>query len=146
MKNYTKSEMQEMQKQAIQRVQEMQRRAEQTRQHASKELSSDDQQKKPAAVNKPPAEADGNKPSIKVPDSPKRISLPVEFPENRGRAKYNVAQEPEAANLKSTKIQEKKGLLEIIDQDKALILALILLLSSEGADLQLILALLYIIY
>ncbi|MDR1631016.1 MAG: hypothetical protein LBS36_12525 [Oscillospiraceae bacterium] len=236
MKNYTTIEIQEMQKEAIERVREMQRRSQLTRQQANIDLGETQpaqqrqeparqsmaphqneaqrqpsvqrqtpaqqgsgtqqqrqvapqqrqaapqqrqpqQQKQPAPQQRQPvqpvlsqrqpaqpqkqAESDIR---AKIPDTPRRISLPVEFPENMKLSSRSTAPaEAEAAaagitlrndsapndnieNAENAENAESKGFLDEIDSEKALILALVLLLSGEGADLELILALLYIMY
>lgn len=119
-KDYSYSEMLQMQEQAMKRVQDMQKKARQTAFEAQEELE-------PTSVKEIPKKA--------VPDffeqpkrEPSHISMPVHFKENEP-----VRQEE---NIKLVKTGEESSFLSDIfeDPDKAIILALLLLLRSEGAD------------
>ena len=111
MKNYTATEIQVMQQQAIERVREMQRRSKFTAENTE-------------SVREIPD------PPPRIPDAPKHSSLPLNLPER---------------TRKTQQTEEKTGFPNI-EKDTALILALVLLLSGEGADTELILALLYIMF
>jgi len=130
MKNYTANEMQEMQRQAVERVREMQKRSQLPRKNADesdpeREVRGERQNRQTGGEARETARGESGK---KAPDTPKHIQMPV--------------------NLSSLRPKEgEKGEFSLqMDADKALILALILLLSNEGADTGLILALLYIMY
>lgn len=214
MKNYTSTEIQEMQREAIERVREMQRRSQMTRQQASFDLGEtvesrrtpaepvrqttaprqNETQRQPSAQQgntappqqppiqqprpaaqptaswrqsvQPQKQQNQNEIRTKIPDTPRRISLPVELPESTKLTNRSAAAEetePAAITLRDDFEEEAEatastqasaseaggtggGFLDEIDSEKALILALVLLLSGEGADLELILALLYIMY
>ncbi len=115
--NYSYAQMKKMQQEAFERVKEMQRRADLTARQAMQEMN---------AQKEPP---------LRIPDEPKRVKMPVEFPE------------------KEEKISRPAGgdwlhrLTEMSDDERenALLLTLLSLLGSEGADKELLFALLYIL-
>lgn len=140
MKNYSQNEIQEMQKQAVERVREMQRRSQMTRHAANNDITGageqtgDRSRSEPENKNSRPEKRE-NEARQKIPDIPKHVSLPVNLPE-----KGKINREQKGGGLSSLLSSLK------IDNDTALILSLILLLSGEGADTELILALLYIMF
>lgn len=134
MADYTYNEMMKMQNDAIRRVEEMQKRARQT-------VGLQDRKEKEASL-----------PEI-TRDEPRRVSMPKDYLENlKGYAansshKAEENEPPKEKNKppkKELKNESPFGDLNM-DEDKALLLSLILLLSEEGADEMLIMALIYML-
>lgn len=134
MADYTYNEMMKMQNDAIRRVEEMQKRARQTVGLQDKKEKED-----------PPPEIHR--------DEPRRVSMPKDYLENLKSYAANSShkaeeREPPKEKNKPPKKAEKAenpfGDLNM-DEDKALLLSLILLLSQEGADEMLIMALIYML-
>ncbi len=136
MADYTYNEMMKMQNDAIRRVEEMQKRARQT-------VGLQDRKEKEA----PPSEI--------TRDEPRRVSMPKDYLENLKHYAANSSRNEETAEPEKEKIKNKPPKKEVsneapfgdlnMDEDKALLLALILLLSEEGADELLIMALIYML-
>ncbi|NMP37350.1 MAG: hypothetical protein GX051_04395 [Clostridiales bacterium] len=116
--DYSYNELMAMQEQALERVREMQRRADIAARDAQENLSADKRSEPPPIS--PPL------PVPKIEKTAKRKPYPVD---------YLHEPHPEKENAPS---------VSGADADKALILALILFLSQEGADKMLIAALMYI--
>lgn len=141
MADYTYNEMMKMQNDAIRRVEEMQKRARKT-------VGLDGNNKKEAEPS----------PEISR-DEPRRVSMPKDYLENLKTFAANSSHneestakeeysEPPKPKTKQPKINLNKdfSLGDFnMDDDKALLLALILLLSEEGADELLIMALIYML-
>ncbi len=134
MADYTYNEMMKMQNDAIKRVEEMQRRARQTVGLSENE-------------SKPPEEHTG------IPrQEPRRVSMPKDYLENlktyAANSSHTDESPPQKPKVKPPKAESTGesafGDLKL-DEDKALLLALILLLSEEGADELLIMALIYML-
>lgn len=141
MAEYTYSEIMKMQNDAIKRVEDMQKRARKT-------VGIDDETDR---------ENEREHHSV-TPDEPRRVPMPKDYLENLKKFAANSShKEDDEKKEQRTEAAEKKkkpkeafygespfGELNI-DEDKALILALILLLSEEGADELLIMALIYML-
>lgn len=134
MADYTYNEMMRMQNDAIKRVEEMQKRARQTVGIGEKEES--------------PADTRGEI----TRQEPRRVSMPKDYLENLKSYAANSSHRddvtPETVKEKPPKrdssAESAFGDLKL-DEDKALLLALIMLLSEEGADELLIMALIYML-
>lgn len=139
MNNYSYSEIQNMQKKAMERVREMQKNSEAVLQDARQDLDE--------KILEPKRENTRTEPSIK----PKITNLPPNFPDFKEY--FNMQIEPESETLppktEKTEPQPKHSQGNIMDlissePDRALLLGLLLLLKSEGADEALMMALTYI--
>lgn len=140
MNNYSYSEIQNMQKKAMERVREMQKNSEAVLETARQDLS--EKTVEPKKEN-PPKE-----PQIK----PKITNLPPNFPDFKDY--FNMQSEPEVTpppekEKPQTPPQPQYSQGNIMDlissePDRALLLGLLLLLKSEGADETLMMALMYI--
>ncbi len=141
MADYTYNEMMKMQNDAIRRVEEMQKRARKT-------VGLDEKDKKEI---EPPPEISR--------DEPRRVSMPKDYLENLKQFAANSSHKEEVTtkeqNSETQKQETKPPKINQgketsfgdfnMDDDKALLLALILLLSEEGADELLIMALIYML-
>lgn len=139
MNNYSYSEIQNMQKKAMERVREMQKNSEAVLETARQDLS--EKSVEPKKEN-PPKE-----PQIK----PKITNLPPNFPDFKEY--FNMQSEPEVTAPEKEKPQispqpqySQGNIMDLIssEPDRALLLGLLLLLKSEGADETLMMALMYI--
>ncbi len=167
MADYTYHELMKMQNDAIKRVEDMQRRARQTagfseerENKGSSESYSQKQQNNGYGVQK---------------DQPKRVQMPDDYLQNLKEYAKSVSDksnydENAAENMNSQEAEKNQGAFSggtqnrktpsakkstdglkgilgdiKIDEDKALLLSLVLLLSEEKADETLILALLYML-
>ena len=132
MNNYTYSEIQNMQKRAMERVREMQRNSEQVLNTAQRDLSHEQQ-----------SEVQNSFPVIKS----KVTNLPPNFPEKITYPSFKEYFNKESQKQDSPKVKVKSNSLESIlnEPDRAILLGLIMLLKSEGADEMLIMALMYIL-
>ena len=141
MADYTYNEMMKMQNDAIRRVEEMQKRARKT-------VGLDENNKKDA------------EPSSEISrDEPRRVSMPKDYLENlktfAANSSHNEESTAKEHNYEPPKPKTKQPQISLnkdfslgdfnMDDDKALLLALILLLSEEGADELLIMALIYML-
>ena len=127
MEEYSYAELMQMQNDAIKRAQDMQSRARRT------------------------AGMEGEKPHSSVRDEPRRVPMPNGY--LTGFEKRSEREEKKETPPKEIK-KDKDGLFENfssnlgninIDSDSALLLSLIMLLSEEGADEILLLALIYML-
>ena len=139
MNNYSYSEIQNMQKKAMERVREMQKNSEAVLETARQDLSEKSVEPKKET---PPKE-----PQIK----PKITNLPPNFPDFKDY--FNMQSEPEVTLPEKEKPQtppqpqySQGNIMDLIssEPDRALLLGLLLLLKSEGADETLMMALMYI--
>jgi hypothetical protein len=153
MADYTYAELMKMQNDAIKRVEDMQKRA-----------------RKTAGFNEENDATSGEKNEAKnssvalQKDVPKRVHMPDDYLQNlkeyaksisdknrnneENNEKRNIPEEQnrKTPSAKSSNDGVKSVLGDIkIDEDKALLLSLVLLLSEENADETLILALLYML-
>ncbi len=140
MNNYSYSEIQNMQKKAMERVREMQKNSDAVLQTARQDFSESKVEQKRET------------PRAEPPIKPKITNLPPNFPDFKDY--FNLQSEPEAEPPKKTenfKPQPQQthfpgNIMELIssEPDRALLLGLLLLLKSEGADEALMMALMYI--
>ena len=137
MSNYSYTEIQDMQRKAMERVREMKRNSDIVTQSAQRDFDSEGQKN---LYSKPITPKVTNMP----PNFPKETSYPsfkTVFEENK--EKPHIEKQPE-----KPPVQEKRNnSLETLfaEPDKALLLGLIMLLKSEKADESLIMALTYIL-
>lgn len=153
MADYTYAELMKMQNDAIKRVEDMQKRARKT---AGFTEENDD-----TASKKSEAQSAS---FVLQKDAPKRVHMPDDYLQNlkeyaksisdknsnneENNEKRNISEEQnrKTPSEKSSTDGVKSVLGDIrIDEDKALLLSLVLLLSEENADETLILALLYML-
>ncbi len=153
MADYTYAELMKMQNDAIKRVEDMQKRARKT---AGFTEESDDEARK--------KNEEQNSSFVLQKDAPKRVHMPDDYLQNLKEYARNVSdknnngeegnekrdtfegQNRKTPSAKSSTDGIKSVLGDIkIDEDKALLLSLVLLLSEEKADETLILALLYML-
>lgn len=137
MGNYSYSEIQDMQRKAMERVREMKRNSDMVTQSAQREFN---------------IESKNNSPSEIV--APKVTNMPPNFPEGTPYPSFktvfneeNEKPQAERKNIKTPIKSENKSTLENLfaEPDRALLLGLIMLLKSEKADEGLIMALTYIL-
>lgn len=138
MTGYSYSEIQKMQAKAMERVREMKRNSDIVTQSAQKEF------------NFTPVKKDVHDFTTRV--SPKVTNMPPNFPEDNSypsfKEFFKEAEEKsrEKEIIKPIEKQQKTSLETLFDEpDRALLLGLIMLLKSEGADESLIVALTYIL-
>lgn len=129
MSNYSYSEIQSMQKKALERVREMRKNSEKLLEETDstpyikpKQFFEETNQVKPKITNMPP-----NFPQDTV------------YPNFKEFFQREEKKEPQKANS----VQQSQNILD--EPDKAILLGLIMLLKSEGADQMLIMALMYIL-
>lgn len=135
MSNYSYSEIQSMQKKAMERVREMQRNSDAIVESAQQTLD---------IPYKPIVEDKKNTTAIK----PKVTNMPPNFPDfneyfrNAGKEEFKN----ENKVVEKTNLKKDSNILDNIlsDPDRLLILGLLLLLKSEGNDEMLMMALMYI--
>lgn len=132
MNNYTYSEIQNMQKRAMERVREMQKNSEQVLNTAQRDLSYEQSR-----------EPQNNSSVIKS----KVTNLPPNFPEKKiysdFKEYFNKETQKQSAPKQKTNLNSIESILN--EPDRAILLGLIMLLKSEGADEMLIMALMYIL-
>ena len=140
MSNYSYSEIQNMQQKAMARVRQMQKNTDEILGRAQQDFETE----KP----KPKAQYDS------APITSKVTNMPPNFPENNIYPSFKeffkeAAKEQPKPLKKENKLQQqsKQNTLEALfaEPDKAMLMGLIMLLKSEGADEMLIMALLYIL-
>lgn len=128
MRDYSYQEMLKMQEDAARRVREMKRRA----------AIAVDEDESPPKENKAP-----------LPDEVKRISMPVELPQEEGKEGCEQAAPPEIAKEQHSHTPDMgiHGLIKFFsnDQDALLILAVLAVISQEKTDYLTSLALLYLL-
>ncbi len=135
MNNYSYSEIQSMQKRAMERVREMQKNSDSVLETARQDLST------PKQIEKT------NDNQIR----PKITNLPPNFPDFKEYFNMQSTPEEPFELPKNPKEQVPKphfpgNIMDLIssEPDRALLLGLLLLLKSEGADESLMMALMYI--
>lgn len=137
MGNYSYSEIQDMQRKAMERVREMKRNSEVITQSAQREFNNES----------------GNI-SFSKSVTPKVTNMPPNFPKETAYPSFKtVFEEEKEKPCKEEKVEKRLGQekrsnsLEALfaEPDKALLLGLIMLLKSEKADEGLIMALTYIL-
>lgn len=142
MSNYSYSEIQNMQKKAMERVREMQKNSEAVLQNAREDLS------------EKPFEYKVEKSRTEAPIKPKITNLPPNFPEEKvfpdfreyfNEQNENATEPPQKAEKEPPKNTQNNIFDSVLaEPDMALLLGLLLLLKSEGADEPLMMALMYI--
>lgn len=133
MKDYSYSELKEMQDRAMERVRAMQQRASET---VSRENSVQEEVSKPATA-----------PEQNTYTKPHHIKMPVNMPPRESTAEGRGSKANTDSNPASTSVSaNENGIIESIlnDPDRAMLLPLLLLLKSEGANEELLMSLLYI--
>lgn len=133
MKDYSYTELKEMQDRAMERVRAMQQRASET---VSRENSL--QEEKP----KPDAHTEQN-----TYTKPYHIKMPVNMPPRESAEESRVSKASADSNPASNSASaNENSIIESIlnDPDRAMLLPLLLLLKSEGANEELLMSLLYI--
>ena len=141
MNEYSYSEIQNMQQKAMARVRQMQKNTDAVLEKAQQDLS----REKPRENTR---NATYEQPQI----TPKVTNMPPNFPENsvypsfKEFFKEENKELPKPIKKENRPHRNKKNTLENLfaEPDKAMLMGLIMLLKSEGADEMLIMALLYI--
>ncbi len=137
MSNYSYSEIQDMQRKAMERVREMKRNSDIVTQSAQRDFDATDRNYSATKEVKP-----------------KITNMPPNFPKETAYPSFKTVFEnerekilPETKQTKQVFKSEKENTLEGLfkEPDRALLLGLIMLLKSEKADEGLILALTYIL-
>lgn len=146
MKEYNFDEMQEMQAKALERVREMQARAQNVAKQAEQELS-DENDKERSSKKDENTYKENFYNAVRSTPTKNRIQMPVDLPESKSYESFKEYFEP--INQKAKQETEKSTKADLLDTvfkepDKALLLALLLLLQSDGADEELLMSLLYI--
>lgn len=136
MSNYSYSEIQNMQKRAMERVREMQKNSESVLETARQDLG------------ERPVEPKKETPRTDAPIKPKITNLPPNFPDFKDYFNMQTEQaspEPKKEE-KQRPAEQQSSIFDLIssEPDRALLLGLLLLLKSEGADETLMMALMYI--
>lgn len=133
MKDYSYSELKEMQDRAMERVRAMQQRASET---VLRENSVQEEVSKPATA-----------PEQNTYTKPHHIKMPVNMPprESAEESRVNKASTNSNPASNSASANENSIIESILnDPDRAMLLPLLLLLKSEGANEELLMSLLYI--
>lgn len=146
MKDYSYSELKDMQERAMERVKNMQQRAKETANAANSEFSQDRQSNWYPNYNEklfePSKAAEGRS------SRPYHIKMPADIPKRDSEYKsFNEFFEKENTQTRENKNQQTKAnLIESVlnEPDKAMLFSLLLLLRAEGSDEALMMALLYI--
>ena len=146
MKEYNFDEMQEMQAKALERVREMQARAQNVAKQAERELS-DEKDNERSGKKDENTYKENFYNAVRSTPTKNRIQMPVDLPESKSYESFKEYCEP--INKKAKQETEKSTKADLLDTvfkepDKALLLALLLLLQSDGADEELLMSLLYI--
>lgn len=146
MKEYNFDEMQEMQAKALERVREMQARAQNVAKQAERDLS-DENDKERSSKKDENTYKENFYNAVRSTPTKNRIQMPVDLPESKSYESFKEYFEP--INQKAKQETEKSTKADLLDTvfkepDKALLLALLLLLQSDGADEELLMSLLYI--
>lgn len=139
MNDYSYSELQNMQQKAMARVRQMQKNTDAVLEKAQQDFSQPKENNRKPVYEQPPI-------------ATKVTNMPPNFPENNVYPSFKdffkeENKEPPKTVKKENKPQKiEKNALESIfaEPDKAMLMGLIMLLKSEGADEMLIMALLYI--
>ncbi|MBQ8766945.1 MAG: hypothetical protein IJZ16_09080 [Clostridia bacterium] len=139
MNGYSYSDIQNMQKKAMERVREMKRNSDEVIKSAQQEFNTEPKRT--------------HKSNFSVNENPKVTNMPPNFPQNSIYPSFDefFKKEQERTQENQKPLQRDKkpkqdAIQKLFDEpDKALILGLIMLLKSEGADEALIMALTYIL-
>lgn len=136
MSNYSYSEIQNMQKRAMERVREMQKNSESVLETARQDLG------------ERTIEPKNEMPRTDAKIMPKITNLPPNFPDFKDYFHMQTEETPPAPQKeeKTRQPEPQNNIFDLIstEPDRALLLGLLLLLKSEGADEVLMMALMYI--
>lgn len=136
MSNYSYSEIQTMQKRAMERVREMQKNSESVLETARQDLS------------EKTIEPKREMPRTDAKIMPKITNLPPNFPDFKEYFNMQTEETPPAPQKeeKMRHPEQQNNIFDLVasEPDRALLLGLLLLLKSEGADEALMMALMYI--
>lgn len=130
MSNYSYSEIQSMQKKALERVREM-------RKNSEKLLEETDT----TPYIKPKQFFEESNQQVK----PKITNMPPNFPKDTSYPSFKEYFKKEEKKEKQESVMSKGNSSLLDEPDTAILLGLIMLLKSEGADEMLIMALMYIL-
>lgn len=136
--NYTYAQMKEMQEQAFERVREMQKRADFTAKQAMRDMGAVPEKTNEEKPRDSSVPSDPVRRPAKVPDEPKRYSMPVEFPDR-------------TQDVRASDTENRTGFLNKLfdfnsdEKETALLLTLIMILYEENPDKELLFALMYIL-
>lgn len=140
MNNYSYSEIQNMQQKAMARVRQMQKNTDAILEKAQQDFESENPKPKPQYNS--------------APVTPKVTNMPPNFPENSIYPSFKEFFKAESKEIPKPPKKENKPQLQVkqnsletlfAEPDKAMLMGLIMLLKSEGADEMLIMALMYIL-
>lgn len=139
MNDYSYSEIQNMQKRAMERVREMQRNSDSVLERARADLESGQPREQREVLTPPPYNPPRTTGQTTV--RPKITNMPANFPKERRHEEQALSE-----RIEPHEKEKDGGLLESIlnEPDRAMLLGLLLLLKSEGADEALMMALMYI--
>ncbi len=137
MNGYSYNEIQNMQQKAIERVREMKRNSEAVVQNAQKEFNMPDNKVK---------NQNRNSTSTKVTNMPPNFPQGNTYPSFKDYFQENTQQKQKSVGHEKQSVKKENSSIENLfaEPDRALLLGLIMLLKSEGADESLIMALTYI--
>ena len=130
MAQYSYADIMKMQNDAARRVEEMQKRA-----------------RSVSGLDEAPAEKPRESGAVTVKAQPTRVPMPDDYLEKLKSYAGGSALHRDDTSTESAKQNLRQGVLNLpeIDEDRALILSLVLLLAEENADETLLLALLYML-
>ena len=140
MNDYSYSEIQNMQQRAMARVRQMQRNTDEILSKVQQDFETEKPKPKPQHET--------------APVTPKVTNMPPNFPENSGYPSFKEffkqeskeTPKPPKRENKPQKPSQQNSLENLFaEPDKAMLMGLIMLLKSEGADEALIMALMYIL-
>lgn len=140
MNNYSYSEIQNMQQKAMARVRQMQKNTDEILGRAQQDFESEKPKPKPQYNS--------------APVTPKVTNMPPNFPENSVYPSFKeffkaeskeIPKPPKKENKPQPQVKQNSLETLFAEPDKAMLMGLIMLLKSEGADEMLIMALLYIL-
>ena len=138
MTGYSYSEIQKMQAKAMERVREMKRNSDIVTQSAQREFDFTPEKREVQDIS--------SKVSAKVTNMPPNFPEDNPYPSFKEFFKEAEEKSQKTEVPKSVEMQKNSSLENLFDEpDKALLLGLIMLLKSEGADESLIMALTYIL-
>ncbi|MBR5191521.1 MAG: hypothetical protein IKW34_05800 [Clostridia bacterium] len=140
MSNYSYSEIQNMQQKAMARVRQMQKNTDAVLEKVQQDFE----------IEKPKPKMHYETASI----APKITNMPPNFPENSGYPSFKeffkeenkeIPKPPKKENKPQPQVKQNSLENLFAEPDKAMLMGLIMLLKSEGADEALIMALMYIL-
>lgn len=140
MSNYSYSEIQNMQQKAMARVRQMQKNTDEILGRAQQDFESEKPKPKPQYDS--------------APITSKVTNMPPNFPENNIYPSFKeffkaeskeIPKPPKKENKPQPQVKQNSLETLFAEPDKAMLMGLIMLLKSEGADEALIMALMYIL-